>query len=835
MTEWGHIESVFEQAMALDPERRAGFIEAKCPDAGVRAQVESLIRHAGIAGEFLEHPPTVPDALGEPADDPSKLLGQRLGAYTIDAELASGGMGHVYDAHRSDGEFEQRVAIKVIRPGLALPAAIERFRSERRLLAHLDHPRIARLIDAGTTPDGRPYFVMEFVEGVPVTAAANRLTLDGRIDLFLQIADAVAYAHSRLVVHRDLKPGNILVGADGQTKLLDFGIAKLLTPDTSELTAPGERPLTPQYASPEQVRGEAITTATDVYALGLLLYELLTGRRPYQVGGTPPEDSGRIVCETIPAPPSELGGAGRHLLRGDLDRIILKAIAKDPADRYRSAIEFVADVEHWRRHEPVIAGPDSAVYRARKFLRRHRAGVALTSVAAVVLVGGLIAAITGYWHATEARRAETQQRIAAEQVGAFLDDMLGSIDPVDARGRDTTLLREVLDGASRRLSTITTMAPEVRLPLERRMGESYVTIGELEAGRDHLESARAIAHELGWERQPEAGEVAHWLGRLAYAEGHLDDAEREIRLGLEIRRGNPEPDPIKVGQSLSVLGSILLDLSRFDEARETIGEAMTIWRLHRGVGSTDAIGDAAKLAGIALEQGKTEEAIALLESTRELLDEDDETGPAGASIYNMLAVALKRAGELERAESVFEEAMEIMARVFGDDHPNTLTVRANRANVLDKLGRLAEAKTEQLAVLEARGRTLPERHPDRIASLANLALLGSKMGEHEEAIDYARRSTRLSSEVFGEDHPNTAMCRGGLGQVLLRAGGDERLREAEGHLTRAHGSLAAALGDDHPATRQTRDLLRELYAPGALDRPDRLADLGAGDPDASAP
>ncbi|MEZ6317499.1 MAG: tetratricopeptide repeat protein [Phycisphaerales bacterium] len=504
---------------------------------------------------------------------------------------------------------------------------------------------------------------------------------------------------------------------------------------------------------------------------------------------------------------------------------MLKAIAKDPGERYRSAIELLADVERWRRHEPVAAAPDSASYRAGKFLRRHRAGVALASAAVLALAGGVVAAGMGYWRANAARHAETEQRLAAQQIGDFLDDMLGSIDPNDARDRDTALVREVLDKASRRLTEVSAMSPSVRMPLERRVGESYAAIWELDAARDHLERARTLVDELGWQDTLEAGEVAHWLGFLANAEGRLPDAHREVERGLEIRRHALAPDDPKLGESLSLLGAILMEQARYDEARPVIEESVSIWRRHRGAHGLTTLNDSTKLAGILLELGKNAEAISVLESIHGSLDDADRVSPAGAAVFNMLGIAYKRAGDLERAEGVYAEALDVSRKVFGEDHPGTLTVRGNLANVIENLGRVDEAKREQLAVLESRERALGERHPDTITSLGNLTLLCSKRGEHDEAIEYGRRATRLSSEVFGDANPNAAMCRGGLGIALKNAGGEEHLLEAERHLRQCYQALAAALGADHPATRRTRETLAELYGPDALDRPDELAKL----------
>jgi eukaryotic-like serine/threonine-protein kinase len=453
---WEEIKRLFEAASELPAEERSGYLDAACAaDAALRAEVKNLLLADAEAGSFIEAPAyeaaTKPMGAGEPAGRDGAP--QRIGAYRLLSELGRGGMGAVYLAERADDEYRRRVAIKLIRRGMDSDEILRRFRHERQILASLDHPHIARLLDGGTSADGLPYFVMEHIEGEPLTDYCDRrrLSVTARLQLFRDVCAAVHYAHQSLVVHRDLKPSNILVTNDGAVKLLDFGIAKLLfaselTPLSLRQTAPGVRLMTPEYASPEQVRGETVTTASDIYALGVILYELLTGRRPYRLTRRSLHEVERIVCEQEPERPStaisrveaEVDGAGelhalatpesvsltregsperlRRRLRGDLDNIVLRALSKEPARRYGSAEQFSEDLRRHLTGLPVIARPDTFGYRSGKFIRRHKAGVAAAAAAALMLAGfGANQTAQSARLARERDRAVAAERVAAEQ------------------------------------------------------------------------------------------------------------------------------------------------------------------------------------------------------------------------------------------------------------------------------------------------------------------------------------------------------------------------------------------------------------------------------------
>jgi eukaryotic-like serine/threonine-protein kinase len=435
---WHRLNEIFHAAQLLDTEQRATFVATACAgDASLQREVEDLLRADDGAERFLETAAIHQFPLDEPAPVDA---GRRFGVYRVVGEIGRGGMGAVYLAERADGQFEQRVAIKVIKRGMDTAHILERFRAERQILASLDHPNIARLIDGGTTGDGRPYFVMEHIEGRAIDEYADeqRLSVHDRLTLFLQVCDAVSYAHQHLIVHRDIKPQNILVTTAGVPKLLDFGIAKVLqeSGDQGTLTIGGFQLLTPDYASPEQIEGRQTTTQTDVYSLGVVLYELLTGRSPYRpktwttpeifesvrqsdvqrpstaVGRKPTEETARkrrpLTLDRAAATGTPSLDRLRTQLRGDLDAIVLATLRKEPERRYRSVDQFAGDIRRHLGGLPVRVREDSLWYRGAKFARRNRVGVAATAVVGLTLVGG---SMTTAWQAREARR---QARLAQE-------------------------------------------------------------------------------------------------------------------------------------------------------------------------------------------------------------------------------------------------------------------------------------------------------------------------------------------------------------------------------------------------------------------------------------
>jgi serine/threonine protein kinase len=505
---WQQVKGVLQRVLELEPQRRAAFLDHACSgDEPLRLEVESLLADESAGAEgFLESPAWSGAPIEAFAED--SWIGHRIGAYEIVAAIGEGGMGSVYRAVRADQQFEKQVAIKVVRQGLGSAFALAQFRAERQILANLDHPNIARLLDGGTTETGLPYLVMELIEGIPIDQYCNlhQLSIDDRLQLFLRVCSAVQYAHQHLVIHRDLKPGNILVTTDGTPKLLDFGIARMLdpglSPRTAEATRTMVRMLTPEYASPEQIRGEIVTTASDVYSLGVILFLLLTGQHPYRIEKHSPDALLRAACDSEPPKPSTVArapvgnrGTGddeklafraamedspaklSKKLRGDLDNIALMSLRKEPQRRYASVEHFAEDLRRHLRSLPVDARTDSFRYRASKFVVRHKRAMIVTAVAVTILIG-LMAGIVWEAHVARVQRIKAERRFqdVRELANSLIFDVHDSIQDLPGA---TSARKLIVDKALRYLDSLN-QESQGDASLRKELAEAYKRIGDVQ-------------------------------------------------------------------------------------------------------------------------------------------------------------------------------------------------------------------------------------------------------------------------------------------------------------------------------------------------------------------
>ncbi|HEX4966023.1 MAG TPA: serine/threonine-protein kinase, partial [Thermoanaerobaculia bacterium] len=708
---------------------------------------------------------------GEPA---ASLAGERIGPYQVVRRLGAGGMGVVYLALRADGELRRRVALKVLRPGLDSEEAVRRFRTERQILAALEHPNIARLLDVGTTERGLPYFVMEYVEGQPVDAycEAQGLSLRQRLELFLTICSAVELAHRNLVVHRDLKPGNILVTAEGTPKLLDFGIAKLLNPELSALTlgATAGQPMTPDYASPEQVRGEHITTASDVYSLGVLLYELLTGRHPYRARASSPAEMRRLVTEEEPPKPSLAVATGERFSRqltGDLDNVILKALRKEPNRRYASVEQLAEDVRRHLTGRPVLARPGTLAYRTSKLLQRHRIGAAVAAVLFLAILGSSVGmGVLAARLARERDRAE-QERQRAEQVTAFLTGIFEISDPLQKAG-DTVTAREILDLGAAKVTTELQDQPRARAALQMTIGGIYRRLALHERAIPLLESSLATRRRLLGEEHEDVAQSLDELAAVRLDRGETDAAAAAYGQSLEIRRR------LFGGESLAVATS-LNNLANVHWAK---GEYAAAEPLYRRV----------------LELRR-----------RQLGDEHEDV----ATSLNNLANVLHVQGDLGRAEPLHREALKIRRKLLGDGHPDVGESENNLAAVLWSKGELAEARSLYEAALAVKRARFGDQHPTVVETLGNLGLVLHDLGDDAAAEPLYRQVLAYDRRIFGDRHLEVARAANNLAS-LRKDQGD--LREAEALYKEAVEILRESAGPRHPNLGTTLAALADLEA-----------------------
>lgn len=824
------LRELFDAVIDLPPaERRAALESRAAGDAGLVREVAALIGEAERTAPALATGSGGPDA-GTPGDA-SALVGQRLGPYDVVRLVGLGGMGAVYEALRREDQYDRRVAIKLVRLELSQPPTLARFRRERRILARLQHRNIATLLDGGISPDGRPFLVMEYVEGEPITAWCDRraLTVPQRLSLFRQVCAAVQHAHRNLVIHRDLKPGNILVTGDGDVKLLDFGVAKLLDPQVEEEMPPtrgGLRAYTPEYASPEQIRGETLTTASDVYSLGTVLFELLSGRRPHAAGGSVAALE-RAVLEEAVARPSAAATAEaaqrcgersvarlRRRLAGDLDHIVLRALRPEPELRYPSVEAIADDLQRWLEGRPVQAQRGWIGYRLRKFLLRNRAATAATALLVLSLAAGMIA--TGV-EARHARRAQLQ----AERISGFLEVLLQSVRP--ASGRRDVMVSEVLDEAAHRLGTEMAAEPEVRARLEEVVGQSEAAIGRLDEALRHLNEAARLQEQLAGRRSvPYVMSLTH----VAYAyltSGELALADSVIGVGLDIQRSlTARPDTL-YASLLGMRGSIANARGESAAAARAHREVLDI-RLRLLDGNSDLVGSSLNNLAVALgTQGRWAAAESLQRASLAIATANHPPPSLEVTnIKNCLATALDLQGKFAEAETLYADVLAQRERLLGREHPDYASTLMNYAGFEFDRGRYELAAGLSRQLLSLRGGTLPESHQAIASALQTLGRCLDGLGRHDEAGRALGESLELRQRYLGDDSWLVGSSKGVLGEhcTLIRD-----FPRAESLLLEADAILGESLGPGHARTAQNLRRLLALYE--AWPRPERAEQVRA--------
>jgi serine/threonine protein kinase/tetratricopeptide (TPR) repeat protein len=736
----------------------------------------------------------------------------RIGQYQVLRKIGGGGMGTVYLGIRADQEFKKRVAIKLIRKGMDSSEIITRFRTERQILASLDHPNIAKLLDGGTTDEGLPYFVMERIQGWRLTdyCDSHDLRTKERLQLFRTICQAVHYAHQNLVVHRDLKPGNILITADGIPKLLDFGIAKLLNPDTfsqdSPPTATHMRVMTPEYASPEQVKGEPITTSSDIYSLGVILYELLSGRRPYQITSRSYMEMYRVVCEMPPAKPSIAvtknqeksedqpsqvrGTTPKKLqkeLQGDLDNIILMTLRKEPNKRYASVEALSEDIRRHMEGHPVQARKGTWTYRASKYVRRHTAGLAAAAIVFLLLLA--FAATTAVQNVriaqqrdlakeqkakaeAEAKKAEAEAE-KAEKVTQFLTELFEVNDPAKAKGENLTA-RQILDRGAQKIQSEMKAQPEVQAKMMSTLGVIYQQLGLYDQAMPLFQDALKIRKELHGSEHITVAESLGNLGYLLFVRDQLDEAERLQREALAMNRrllGNEHPD---VAKELRGLANILSHKGNLNEAERLHREALTMDRKLHGSEHIDVAKDLRSLASDLYYKGQLDEAEQLfreaLTMDRKLLGNEH---PDVANGIQSLAITLMDEGKLNEAEQLFREALALNRKLLGSEHPEIARNITWVALVLWYRAQLDEAEKLFREALAMRRKLLGSEHTDVASAINNLANVLRDKGNLDEAVKLYAEAVAMNRKLLGNEHPLVAAYQTNLAEVLFSKGQKE--------------------------------------------------------------
>lgn len=805
---WARIEALCFEAMSLPGEERPGFLERRCQgDRDLRDRVEALLAALDRAPDFLETPLlSLPADPGEDgADDPRSPFpaGEvTVGRYRLIRPLGHGGMGDVHLASYEGDGFTRTVAVKLIRRGLDTERVLERFREERRILAGLRHPHIAQLLDGGATEDGRPYFVMEFVEGEPVDDHCDRrdLPVRERVALVETLCDAVHHAHQNLVVHRDIKPANVLVTPEGRPKLLDFGIGKVLSPDEAdpETTRVEERALTPAYAAPELLRGEPITTAADVFGLGVLLYRLLTGVLPWPVEGSRGERLAAL--QSPPRRPGAVAPPGRKVGR-DLDAIVLKALAEEPERRYGSAAALAEDLRRYLDGRPVRARAPGFLYSARKFVGRHRVSVAAAGVAFLSLVWG------GAYTLQQSRRVAAERDKALE-VRGFLLESFGAAGADRATG-DSVTARALLDAQADAVTEAYAEQPDLQAEMMVVLAEGYERLGLFAEAREWAERG------LELRRGSPPGEQAAGLGLLGWIthqQGRPDEALpilEEAVAGARADRGAGRT----LARTLNDLGVVQEALGDFEAAGESHREAMELRVGLFGEGHRSVAVSASNLSVIRYRQGDFQGAVE--EASRALRAVRSSFGPdhqRAIIVQSNLAVFKLVAGDLQGAEDDFRDLWERQARIQGPDHPVTVRVMNSLATVLRQREKWMEAESVLREVLRIMEGWEDPNPTDLATTLANLGDVVSVRGDFADGEALIRRALDLQLGILGPDHLEVANSQVYLSNLFERAGD---LDDAIAWRREAAGTLERTLGPEReaPLTQQL-ELARLLRAAG---------------------
>ena len=776
------IDSMFDEALERPPDERSAYLERACGgDAPLRAEVEELLRLTEVSTPALE--PTA--FVGTPllrelctglAAAASPETGQRIGAWRVVSELGRGGMGVVYLAERADGAFEQRAALKLIHNLGESAEILRRFQQERQILASLAHPNIARLLDGGRADDERPYLVMEYVEGRPIDRYCDeeRLTVDRRLALFVEVCRAVQHAHTNLVVHRDIKPGNIVVTPAGDVKLLDFGIARLMPPgDTTGEPVTRISALTPEYASPEQVLGRPATTVSDVYQLGLLLHQLLSGRRAQRVEGATASALERAVCETPATRPSAEISAGNSAevcharrttaaalirrLRGDLDGIVLTALRKEPERRYPSVERLIADVEHHLLGQPVTARGDSLMYRGRKFVGRHRLAVSAATVAAIVL----LAAVAGIaWQARVATRERDRARLAAaraERTAEFLIGVFETSAPERSLGRDVPA-RELLDRGARKIDRELGDQPELQATLLDVVGRVYTSLGSYKDAVPLLERAETIQRGLPDSDLDALASTLQHLGEALHDRSDLAAAAVRYEEALNLRRRLHGSVHATVAESLSHLGRLYHWKDDLKKAEEFYRDALAVRQQLYGSNHADVAASLADVGKLLFQQRRYAEAEPLHRQAFAIREKLlGPKHPDLAASLNDLGSLLQNTGRVESSEQHYRRALELKRDVLGPRHPDTQWQLNNLASLYFQRRRYAEAEPLFRESVEVGRATLGSHHPYLATYLMNLGASLRSLGRPEEAAPLLREAVAIRIAHYGEDHSSLAL------------------------------------------------------------------------------
>ena len=758
---WDRIQKLFHDAADVPQGEQRMFLAAACGnDEDLIVEVLAMLDQDACGHSLLDR--NIADLAQETLANaiPASLILKEFGPYQILKLLGEGGMGVVYLAERRD--LGTQVAVKILRDAWLSPARRERFASEQRTLAQLNHPLIARLYDADTLDDGTPWFVMEYVDGIPLThyCLKHECSVEQRLHLFRSVCEAVQHAHSHAVIHRDLKPSNILVKNDGSVRLLDFGIAKQLESLDLQVdqTMTGLRMMTPAYASPEQVRGDRVGISTDVYSLGVILYELLTGQHPFDLSGLTPAEAATIIAEHDPGKPSAAvkrtdSEPDSHVLSlskiawADLDVLCLSAMRKDPLRRYRSVEAFIRDVDHYLNNEPLEARPDALQYRIGKFVRRNRRAVAATALIFAVIVG-LVTFFTV--RLAKSRDIALAEAARTQRIQQFMTNLFEGGDAA-AGPSDSLRVITIVDRGVQEAKNLNN-DPKVQAELYQNLGSIYQKLGKFEQADSLLRSALDQRKSLFGADSPEVAESLTALGLLRSDQAHLEEAEQLVRQGLAMTRRRLPPKHPALAKATLAFGKVLAERGSYDQAVAALDKAVRL-QSAPGVAPADL-----------------------------------------ANSLSALADAHYRAGHYDICKSLYTRVLEMHRQVYGAGHPLIADDLGSLAAVQRDLGYYSEAERLDRQALDMVQSYYGNNHPKTAGRLTALAESLTYQKKYDEAVSALEQALAIQERVYGPAHPSVAETLNELGNVASMR---DKLDEAETRFRRAVDIYRAVYGDHH--------------------------------------
>lgn len=865
---WQRMQKLFHEAADLPHSDRQTFLQSACADdQEMASEVLSMLEQDAEENSLLNQ--HLAEVAHQTLANPDFLPVKEFGPYRVLRVLGEGGMGVVYLAERTD--IGNQVAIKVLRDAWLSPSRRERFASEQRTLAQLNHPSIAQLYDADTLPDGTPWFVMERVEGLPLTeyCRKHQSSLEDRLQLFRAVCEAVQYAHGNAVIHRDLKPSNILVKNDGTIRLLDFGIAKQLesldVPIDQTMT--GLRLMTPAYAAPEQIRGDRVGIHTDVYSLGVILYELLTGELPFDLSNLTPAEAATVITEHEPGKPSvavKRPGNKTNVLSlsktawADLDVLCLTAMHKEPQRRYRSVEALIRDVDHYLNGEPLETRADTIRYRMGKFVRRHRRAVTVTALASAMVIG-LVIFFT--WKLTKARNIALAEAARTERVQQFMMNLFQGGDEAVGPAADMKVLTMVDRGVQQAQALSTD--PKVQAELYETLGTIYEQLGKLDQSESLLRQALEQRKSLFGTDSAEVAESLVALGQLRADQAHLDEAEQLVRQGLDMSKRHLPPNHPAVAKATSALGKILEDRGQYAQSIQVLNEAV---RLQSASGSVtpDLAASLSELANSHFYAGDYDISDALnrrvLEMHRQLYGErhplvadtlinlaeiQSQSGnyqqaeqfdrqalditqawyghdnPETASAMTTLGRVLVYEKHYDEADNYLQQALGIQEKVYGQVHPRVASVLNDLGKVAQNRGKLDEAEADFRRMAEIYRTVYHDHHYLIAVALSNLGSVYLEEKQYVRAEQLFREVIQRFTDTLSADHVNTGIARAKLGNALLL---QHRFAEAETETSAGYQILVQRKAASTWMTRTLQDLVEEY---DALKQPEKAAKFRA--------